>query len=110
MSAYINTETLEYPLFIGDIQLIYPDATADNVPLPFKAVICSDVPEVDEATEIYYELAPILDEGSWKQVFFSRKYNEIELAAIAEVLEFQKTRNPSTSNLNVSGSEPNVVG
>jgi hypothetical protein len=110
MSIYINTQTLEYPRHIGDIQLVYPDATYDNVPEVFQKVQEAEVPECS-SSERFEELSPVFDGTQWNQVFVVKAVTEQERNDIARALEEQRLSDPSQQpDTNQSGSQPNVIG
>jgi hypothetical protein len=68
MSAYINTETLEYPLFQGDVMLAlgvsYEEFTLAH---PFAAVVPAELPELPSKKHYFVENKPTLVNGKWLQ-------------------------------------------
>jgi hypothetical protein len=78
--AYIFVETQQYPLYIGDIQLLYPDATEANLPNGFTEVLEVEKPETT-LTHYPKEIAPIQISGVWTQQFQVKEFTADELAA-----------------------------
>lgn len=76
---YIFEETNKYPLFIGDIQMLYPDATEDNLPAGFVEVTQVEKPEKN-LTHYAKEIAPVKIDGVWTQQFEICEWTEEELA------------------------------
>lgn len=80
MATYINTDTNKYPLYEGDIRLIYPDM-GDEFVLPngFAVVLESDLPTITE-TQTFTEVTPQLKaDGSYERVYVIRDWTEEEL-------------------------------
>jgi hypothetical protein len=80
MSAYINTETNEYPLYEGDIRLLFTDI-GDEFVLPNGY---AEVPEVPlptlTETQTLVETTPRLNEdGVYERVYTIREWTEEEL-------------------------------
>lgn len=107
--TYIDTETGEYPLFIGDLMLktnLPADAAAqvqryqkvEDTPLPTWT-----------KTDRLIELAPVFENGTWKKQFLVRPETEEE-AADRIKREQEMTQNPFVQNLNTAGSTPDVIG
>lgn len=88
---FINKITKAYPRFIGDLQLVYPDATLDNLPEGWVLVQETPEPEYQEGKSIY-EIEPEEIDGVWQQRWAVRDITETEKAVLdkhnAEVLEF----------------------
>lgn len=80
MSAYINKETNEYPLYEGDIRLLYPDMGDEFIlPINFTEVIESPLPTVAE-NQTFTETAPQLNaDGIYERVYVIRDWTEEEL-------------------------------
>ena len=78
--AYIFIETQQYPLYIGDIQLLYPNATEDNLPNGFAEVFEIQKPETT-LTHYAKEITPIQISGVWTQQFEVKEFTADELAA-----------------------------
>lgn len=71
MTMYINTETKQYPLYPGDIKLLFPNSSfpSDFVPeAPFMPVQPTDYPQVDHTKNVT-EVAPVLQDGKWVQAY-----------------------------------------
>jgi len=118
MSAYINTQTLEYPLYEGDIRLLHdiPDElTGSTFPkiAEFEKVTLLPRPEYNEDTHYTTVLPPQRIDSKW-YVDWSDPiaFTQAELDARAE--RQRQTLNPNTEdntqNLNVSGGVPDVIG
>jgi hypothetical protein len=88
---YINRISKAYPRFIGDLQLVYPDATPDNLPSDWVLVQETPEPEYQEGKSVY-EVEPEEVDGVWQQRWTVRDLTEAEKAVLdkhnAEVLEF----------------------
>lgn len=109
MATYINTKTLEYPLFIGDIQLLFSNATEENFPEQYKVVNEATMPEVAEG-ETVEELSPTFADSVWNQVLSVRKLTAQELQNLATHREEIKIQKDEEKGLNIPGSAPNVIG
>lgn len=89
MSAYINKDTNEYPLYQGDIRLIYPEM-GDEFILPdnFAEVTEGELPTVAE-NQTFTETTPQLkDDGTYERVFVIRDWTQEELQHNQEQVEF----------------------
>lgn len=105
MSAYINTKTMEYPLYQGDIRLVYPEIGEAFI-LPddtFAAVEDTPVPSYG-INERLVELKPILVNGKWVKQFTIRDMTQEE---IDERESYFLLMQPP--HLRDSGSAPNVI-
>jgi hypothetical protein len=82
MGLYYNTQTGEYPLFIGDIQII-DKSWDENKQLPKNIVSVAEIeiPEEIEGKHII-ELKPELIDEVWKQKFGYRDLTQKEIAEI----------------------------
>jgi hypothetical protein len=78
---FINKITKEYPTFIGDLQLLYPDATLDNVPDDWALVEESPMPEYQSGEGIF-ETEPQQVNGVWKQQWLVRDLTTEEITKI----------------------------
>lgn len=80
MATYINKKTNEYPLYEGDIRLIYPDMGEEFIlPEDFMEVTETPLPIVTE-TQTFTEAMPKLnDDGSYERVYVIRDWTEEEL-------------------------------
>jgi hypothetical protein len=78
---FINKITKEYPRFIGDLQLLNPDATLDNVPDDWALVEETPMPESQSGKGIF-ESEPKEVNGVWKQQWVIRDLTSEELAKI----------------------------
>lgn len=71
--AYINTQTMQYPVSEQDIRYQYPNtsfATPFVAPEEYAPVLNSPVPSYDSMTQGYREISPAKDSlGNWMQVF-----------------------------------------
>lgn len=109
MATYINTNTNEYPLYTGDMQLIFPDFDDVNIPEGYALVPHLDAPTCT-ATQRIKELLPILVDGVWVKQFEIVDLTPEEILVREQMeLEYKNSQNPPAQNLNVSGSAPNVV-
>jgi hypothetical protein len=71
MAAYINTNTLEYPVFEGDIRLAFPNTSFPRQFAPpdgYAAVASVPRPNIDH-TQNVVEGAPAETSGSWVQTW-----------------------------------------
>jgi hypothetical protein len=80
---FINKITKEYPRFIGDLQLLHPDATLDNLPNDWVLVEVTPRPENQDGKAIY-ESTPQEINGAWKQQWVIRDLTAEEIARINE--------------------------
>lgn len=72
MTAYINTQTLEYPRHIGDLVL--------DLNGQYAAVVYVESPAYDAKTQTAYEVAPEhLSDGSWRMVWVVRDLTPEEI-------------------------------
>jgi hypothetical protein len=108
MSAYINVNTMEYPRYIGDIQLINPEVTEETIPQNWQHVLYTEPPEYTHATQTAYELAPIQQNGNWTVQWAIRDLTQEELDARAVFALGLK--GAIQFNTDVAGSEPDVIG
>ncbi len=112
MNTFINTTTFEYPLFEGDIRLLYPEIlesqTGESFPIPlgFSTVVLTEPPQVDEITQATLEETPVQVDGIWYRTWAIKNRTQEE---ITEIETFLKNRNSISEALNTSGSEPNVI-
>jgi|688.fasta_scaffold1033589_2 hypothetical protein len=86
---FINKITKEYPRFIGDIQILHPEATLENLPEDWILVATTPKPEYQEGKAIY-EIAPEEINGYWTQQWNVRDFN-------AEELEMHRKNNEKVS-------------
>lgn len=96
MSAYINKETMEYPLHEGDIRLLHPDmGEVFILPDEYAAVLDSQIPTLTE-TQVFEETTPQLnDDGVYTKVYVVRELDESELQRKAEMrAEYETPRRP----------------
>ena len=89
MSAYINKETNEYPLYEGDIRIIYPDMGDEFIlPIDFAEVPESTLPTITE-NQTFIEGTPILNsEGVYERVYIIRDLTTEELQYNQEQIAF----------------------
>ena len=69
MTAYINTQTLQYPLFEGDIRLAYPNVSFPREftpPEEFAIVYSTPRPEITYR-QVVKEGKPVFSETKWVQ-------------------------------------------
>ena len=106
MSAYINTLTLEYPLYPGDMQLRFVDFDEANLPEGWAIVPDINPPDSNK-NQIVEETVPILIDGIWTKQFIVTEMTQNQIDARNLYLLSIKNRN--APNLNQSGSAPNVI-
>lgn len=112
MNIFIDTNTMEYPLFEGDIRLLFPDIAEDQtgntfpVPNGYALVEDTEMPSYDEDAQILSEDKPIFTNEKWKRVWTIRNMTEEEL------LEQRKFKEPPKMNVNLNnpGTTPDVIG
>lgn len=110
MAIYINTITNEYPIYTGDMQLIFADFNDTTVPEGYALVPHLDAPEHTDTQRIQ-ELLPILTDGVWVKQFQIIELTAEELLERARLnAELENQNKPPAQNLNISGSAPNVIG
>jgi hypothetical protein len=79
MSAYIKLSTSAYPRHIGDIE-------NDSAGMAdYAHVEWRDPPEYDDATQRYYETAPVLVDGVWHMVWAVRDATQEEIDRVNRV-------------------------
>jgi hypothetical protein len=80
MATYINKKTNEYPLYEGDIRLLYPDMGSEFIlPNDFAEVIENDLPAVTE-NQTFTETTPKLNaDGVYERVYVVRELTDEEL-------------------------------
>jgi len=106
MATYINTITNEYPLYTGDMQLIFPGFDDAIIPEGYALVPHLDVQGLTQNQKVR-ELLPILVDGVWVKQFEITDMTPEEIQAREQFeLELKNGRNPE---LNVPGSAPNVI-
>ena len=115
MSTYINTITGEYPRHIGDILILNPHADPTGAVLPegWAQVQYTPPPSAesyDATTQVAVQLPPLKTEAGYVMQWAVRDMTERELYRLSD--QYQKDIQPITPNtdLNISGSVPNVVG
>lgn len=109
MSAYINTKTLDYPLFEGDIRLIHPEIGVDFVlPINYAPVEQPETPQTSDA-DTFDVIGPIEQNGVWQVQFVVRPCTAEEMLYRARIKK-QDEELLNTADLNAQGSEPNVIG
>ena len=76
---YIRLSDLAYPLYIGEIQTIHPEATIDNLPEGYEDVIVAPYPQLAE-DEKAVETQPYLVDGKWHFAWGVEKMTPEEIA------------------------------
>jgi hypothetical protein len=88
MNAYINTITMEYPRFIGDIQNEFPDWSEDqNLPDGWSNILYLDRPEINEYEACDQLPAEEQVDGSWVV-----KWNNPRPMTEEEVISYNKVK------------------
>jgi hypothetical protein len=89
MATYINKETNEYPLYEGDIRLLYPDMGNEFIlPIDFAEVTENALPTITE-NQTFAETTPTLNaDGSYERVYVIRDLTEEELQRNQEQVAF----------------------
>jgi hypothetical protein len=106
MSAYINLNSLFYPLYEGDIRLEYPEIlesqTGDSFPIPenYAKVVWVEPPKVDYTLYTCYEGQPENINSQWQMTWLVR-----ELTAE----EIQNNNAAPFPELSQNGSAPDVI-
>ena len=75
---YIKLDDNTYPLYIGDIQLVHPGATHNNLPEGYADVAVPERPELAE-DEKAVSGTPVLVDGEWVHVWEVVKLSAEEL-------------------------------
>jgi hypothetical protein len=101
MSAYINKETNDYPLYEGDIRLLYPEMGDEFIlPADYAEVPESDLPKVAE-NETFTETTPQLNaDGVYEKVYVIRNWTEQELQHNQEQVAYYLAGMPSPTYAN----------
>lgn len=94
--AYINLDTMEYPRFIGDIEL-NPNAN-------WQEVENSEYPIVENG-QFAYEETPQNINGVWKQVWAVRNLTENEV----KKSEIERIKNKIFNNQSISLEEAQLL-
>lgn len=110
MSVYINTSTMEYPLYEGDIRLAFP--TMGNpfvLPEGYAEVHSVDAPVV-ERTDVVptcapVEQAPQLVNGVWTMTWAVVQFEQ----AYIDYLKTTIVKPHQAQDTTASGSTPNVI-
>lgn len=97
MTVYINTQTMEYPVYQNDIQQAYPNT---SFPIPFvppenyAVVLNSPIPAFNSITQTIQQGTPEETSGQWYQV-----WNVVELSPeqIATNEQMSKAGNKMTA-------------
>jgi hypothetical protein len=82
MSIYINTDTNEYPLYQGDIRILYPDMGDDFVlPNGYAEVEDTLLPTI-EIGQTFDEALPVFNSATdkYERIFTVRDLTEEEIA------------------------------
>jgi len=84
MSIYINTETLDFPRFQGDILIEFPDWDVTTpVPGTWAEVIVPEFPASEVPQDVTYGV-PYLADGVWTFDWNIRDLTAEEITAIEE--------------------------
>jgi len=78
MSNLFISSNNEYPRYVGDILIEYPDFDGVNLPDGWKAVEPTERPPVGQ-NEIAYEIEPELVDGSYRQSWAIRPLTAEEI-------------------------------
>jgi len=78
MSNLFISPNNEYPRYVGDILIDYPDFDGVNLPTGWVAIQETERPPVQE-NEIVYEISPKLTNGLYKQSWAIRAVTEEEI-------------------------------
>jgi len=82
--AYINIQTLEYPLYEGDIKLAFPNTSFPVIFTPpdgYATVVDVPVPSYDWVTQGLREVTPVEVNGVWTQTWEVYALSEAEVIA-----------------------------
>lgn len=111
MTAFINIETLEYPLRVGDLDPSFSGEIEDFiVPEGFAVVQETQFPECEE-DQYAAEIAPENINGVWVQRFEIRDIPEEAKIAAEEIVAQMRPPSPGEAPpLSSVGSEPDVIG
>jgi len=109
MATYINTINNEYPLYTGDMQLIFPNFDDTIVPEGYAFVPHLDAPDITQTQRIK-ELLPILVNGVWVKQFEAIELTVEELLEREQLkAEIENKNKQPKQNLNIPGSAPDVI-
>lgn len=107
--AYINTDTLQYPIQEGDIRLLHADIDANLTgeqfpcPQPFAPVLWTIPPTVDALTQIAEQINPEFVNNQWQAKWSIRELSDAEKAAIAEMLAKKQEEEVAAAAATVEG-------
>ncbi len=109
MTAWIDTQTMQYPLYEGDIRMLHYGsdltvggryAIVEDTEPPYHSIVVTN----GKPDKIVHEEAPAFVDGKWVQQWSLIDY-PFEMMALVE--EERRKNNP---NLSGSGSAPDVIG
>lgn len=107
MVAYINVDTGEYPRHIGDLQLLYPGITEENIPSVWMVVSYQEPPAINWEIQTAYEIPPIFENGNWIMQWAVRDLTEEEMKPKNNVYPYN---GGSSVDLDKTpGSAPDVI-
>lgn len=112
MTVFINTETLEYPLFVGDIQPDFSGIATDFITPTGYAIVQEVSPPECQDGEMWYEVAPVNEGGVWVQKFETRLVTDEEKAFLVEsakMFDLSAFEAPNP-DIDADGTAPDVVG
>ena len=114
MNIFINTQSLEYPLYEGDLRLLFSNIsesmTGDTFPCPDGFALVEEVtpPEKNTAEQYVIELSPEFVDGRWRQVWEIRTRTQQELDQISAF--FARLTAIQESQQTVNKEVPDVIG
>lgn len=109
MSAYINLETKEYPLYQGDIRLSHPEIGEEFIlPEGYAVVHPVEIPTL-EKLQYYVETAPIEIDGRWTMQLEIKERTQEEYDYLLK-MTFGKSEDNEVDLNTTSGNEPDVIG
>lgn len=112
MATYVNTQTNEYPVHIGDIMLAHPGSDENNLPSHFEVVEDTPYPDCGEFETVNVTGVEKVN-GIWRRVFLVRAMTEEEIqtrATTKAMLDAQMALPNAKELSTATGSAPNVIG
>jgi hypothetical protein len=121
---YIHTETKEFPLYEGDIRLVYPNMVEFVLPEQYAEVVVDPAPTCD-ITDIAERLPPELYDGQWVCKWAVRKVPDEDMEMVLynyrlqtdtaffraeKERELAEAEQAANSLLATPGGAPDVIG
>lgn len=115
--SYLKLDTMQYPLYEGDIRIAYPHIketqTGDSFPIPEGYVFVEEISQpTNIAADQYITVGtPVQVDGKWIQSWVVNTWTPEELESINKFKEEQAKlrKRPKPMPVDANGSAPNVI-